>query len=97
LTPDIVNSADGRWLHNFGWVTDKTSIGSMPESWNFIPDHSEKNTGLINAIHYTEGVPLMKPYRNCRYASLWVDEYNLMRCEDALMKTAEEVMDDVKD
>lgn len=73
LLPETVNTEDGRWLHNFGWIRDKHKIGVIPESWNFIPNHSEKNTSKISNIHYTEGGAWFASYRNCRYASVWCD------------------------
>ena len=71
LTPEVVNEADGRWLHNFKWLENDHAIGSIPESWNFIPNHSEKNVEEIDAIHYTEGGPWVPEYKNCRYANHW--------------------------
>jgi hypothetical protein len=76
LTPEVVNSAAGRELHNFYWITDEHSIGVIPERWNYIPNHSEKNTRDMSAVHHTEGSPSFAEYRNCRYASLWFDEFS---------------------
>lgn len=74
LTPDYVNTASGRDLHTFEWVSDVESIGSLDESWNFIPDHSEGKTAVTNGLHYTEGGPWFKEYRDCRYNFLWNGE-----------------------
>lgn len=65
-----VNTKDGTWLHQFGWLKDE-DIGGLHEGWNFIPEHSNKRIkeSEIRAIHYTEGVPLMKP--GCRYAEVF--------------------------
>lgn len=76
LLPETVNTESGRWLHNFGWVTNKISIGYIKEKWHFIPNHSERNTSHIAAIHFTEGGPWFKNYRNCRYGGIWWEEYN---------------------
>lgn len=76
LIPEVVNNESGRYLHNFGWVTDLKTIEPIDEKWHFVPNHSEKNTGHIGAIHYTEGGPWFKNYRNCRYAQPWWESYN---------------------
>ncbi len=76
LTTDLVNTDDGRNLHGFNWIENELRIGAIPESWNFLPDHSEKNVKEINAIHYTEGGPWLPHLRNCKYADLWFKEYN---------------------
>ena len=75
LTKDCVNVESGNWLHSFNWVENPNSLGIIDESWNFIPDHSEKNTSVINAIHYTEGGPWFKEYRQCSYGNLWWNTY----------------------
>jgi hypothetical protein len=65
-----VNYESGSYLHQFE-AFDESSIGALDEAWNFIPDHSEERMSVedAKAIHYTEGVPLMPYYRNCKYAS----------------------------
>jgi len=76
LLPEVVNTETGRWLHNFGWLANQHSIGHISEKWHFVPNHSEKNTAHIGALHYTEGGPWFPNYRNCRYAKAWWDGYN---------------------
>ena len=67
-----VNCEDGSWLHSFSWLSP-SEIGNIPESWNFIPDHSEERIKQrdIKAIHFTEGTPLMAGYEHCRYAEVF--------------------------
>lgn len=70
LTVLDVNTRPGMWLHGFQWLKSDTLIGEVPEWWNFIPDHSEQHVLFPpSAIHYTEGVPLLKP--GCRYAEIF--------------------------
>jgi len=76
LTPEEVNTWTGRQLHSFNWISNANLIGVVPESWNFIPNHSEKNSNTINMIHYTEGGPWFKDYRNCRYGDLWYEAFS---------------------
>jgi len=76
LTPELINMEDGGKLHQFNWINNELRIGSISESFNFIPNHSEKNTSNVQAIHWTTGGPYFKNYRNCRYADIWWGYYN---------------------
>lgn len=76
LTPEVVNTETGRWLHNFGWIENQHTIGTVSENWHFVPNHSESRTKSVDAIHYTEGGPWFKAYRNSKYSGLWLSEYN---------------------
>lgn len=76
VTCEYVNTTSGRELMQLSWVDDLTEIGHIEEKWHFIPDHSERNTNEIAAIHYTEGGPWFPNYRNCKYAHHWWTGYN---------------------
>ena len=79
-----VNKDDGRGLHTFDWYRQGLDgIGSLPEAWNFIPDHSEKNTLTPKMIHYTEGLPLHYGYERCRYGEVFNQYYQGMLTEKA--------------
>lgn len=63
LTPEIVNSKSGSWLHQFEW-TDK--IGKIPERYIYTEGYSTKkeNENFLDrrstdrvAVHYTRGGP----------------------------------------
>lgn len=69
LTPDVVNTESGRYLHNFEWLKDE-EIGSIPEYWNWIPGHSSDAMDP-RAVHFTEGCPCMPGYENVHYADEW--------------------------
>jgi hypothetical protein len=75
LTPEMVNSETGNRLHNFCWVRDLDKLGTIPESWQFIPNHSEKNSPKIDILHLTLGGPWFPDYKDCRYSGLWYKEY----------------------
>jgi hypothetical protein len=88
LTPEMVNTETGRFLHNFGWLpaTEDTEdlIVNVSERWHFVPDHSEEHTtDSPCAIHFTEGGPWFKEYLNCRYGDMWLKAY-----KEALVKQA---------
>lgn len=75
LNKNLVNTAEGRYLHTFKWLSDDNLIGNISESWNWIPDHSEEVVPYeqADAVHFTEGSPLFKGYETCSYAELYND------------------------
>ncbi|GBG65508.1 hypothetical protein CBR_g51102 [Chara braunii] len=87
LTPDVVNSQSGAFLHRFLWLDDK-EIGSIPWTWNWLVGHNEKpSNGLPpKAIHYTLGGPWFDAYKNCDYAELWLKEREEHRFTERLHK-----------
>eukprot|EP01018_Ginkgo_biloba_P030775 Gb_17572 [translate_table: standard] len=81
LSPSVVNSQSGAFLHRFMWLDDN-DVGSIPFTWNFLVGHNEmEDKNPINppkAIHYTLGGPWFEAWKDCEYADLWlqeVDEY----------------------
>ena len=55
LTPEIVNTESGKFLHQFEW-TDK--ISQIPEHYVFTEGHDTRETNWRpSAIHYTRGGP----------------------------------------
>lgn len=67
-TVEMVNEADGGFLHRFGWLDDQ-DIGFLPESYHWLPNYSPTTDAAkaaeaankpvpIEAIHFTHGVPL---------------------------------------
>ena len=69
LTPKFIEKANGLFLHQFQWTSDK-SIGSLPKSWNVLVgyDRIPKN---FKALHYTEGGPYFEKYRNSLGSKYW--------------------------
>lgn len=57
LTPEIVNTMSGSWLHQFEW-TD--AIGSLPRSYVYTEGYDEDLSSDALAIHYTRGGPWIK-------------------------------------
>lgn len=54
LTPEMVETRPGRFLHAFGWLDDD-DIQGMPETINWLEGHSTSPDPI--AVHYTRGVP----------------------------------------
>jgi lipopolysaccharide biosynthesis glycosyltransferase len=71
ITPEIVNSQTGQYLHRFQWLDD-SEIGALDPEWNWLAGwYQEPQDGVPKAIHYTEGGPWFKEYRRCDYHKVW--------------------------
>lgn len=71
ITPEIVNSQTGQYLHRFQWLDDR-EIGTLQPEWNWLAGwYEEPKHGSPKAIHYTEGGPWFKEYRRCPYHKIW--------------------------
>ena len=73
LTPSLISSKDGAFLHRFKWLND-VDIGSLPKSWNWLAiEYPEKEN--LNLIHYTLGTPCFKKYSNSSLSRHWKNYY----------------------
>ena len=72
VTVDSVNNPnfDGAYFHRFSWLKDE-EIGELPCDWNWLVGWYKKDDGVPRAIHYTEGGPWFKNYRNCEFNQDW--------------------------
>ncbi len=71
LTPELVSSESGAYLHRFQWLDDSL-IGSLQPEWNWLVNwYHEPWDGQPKAIHYTEGGPWFSNYQNCEYSAVW--------------------------
>jgi len=77
LTPSLVNTTNGLFLHQFQWISDEL-IGSLDKKWNYLVDVYPAISELPYALHYTNGGPWFNNYRNCDYADVW-NRYNTNR------------------
>lgn len=69
LTPHKVNTETPLYLHRMQWTEDG-SIGSLPEEWNFLVNHTR---GIEpKGLHFTEGT-LIQGVRD-DYSHLWEEE-----------------------
>ena len=73
LTPRVVNTKTGSWLHGFSWLRED-EIGAIDSEWNWIPGVSRERAHLPSGIHYSLGTPDMAGYEDCKYADLWRQE-----------------------
>lgn len=71
LTPDIVNTQTGQYLHRFTWLKD-SEIGSLPFNWNWLVGwYKEPKDGKPKAVHFTEGGPWFENYKDCEYSEYY--------------------------
>ncbi|PWA50178.1 protein CDI [Artemisia annua] len=77
LSPEVVNSESGAYLHRFMWLDDE-EIGEVEFGWNFLVGHNRVVEGdggsYPKALHYTSGGPWFEEWKDCEFADLWVKE-----------------------
>ena len=74
LTPSVVNTESGAYLHRLQWVAD-SEIGALPEEWNWLEGWTKHpTTGTPKAVHFTRGGPWFKDWQQVDYADLWLAE-----------------------
>ena len=74
LTPEYLNNhRPGLDFHHLRWLKDE-EIGSLPLEWNCLDDYYYLMSP--KAIHYTDGGPWFKNYKNTMYSNLWLDFWN---------------------
>ncbi|XP_074305272.1 protein CDI-like [Silene latifolia] len=77
LTPEVVNTQTGAYLHRFQWLEDH-EIGEIPFVWNFLVGHNRVVEGkpdtVPKAIHYTLGGPWFEAWKECEFGDLWLKE-----------------------
>lgn len=69
LTPELVSTKSGSYLHEFRWLEDH-EIGQLPETYNWIEGFSRGNIKPA-VVHYTEGGPWFNGYQDIAHAALW--------------------------
>jgi hypothetical protein len=78
LTPAVVNTQSGAYLHRLQWVAD-SDIGNLPVEWNWLEGWNEKPAnGTPKAVHFTRGGPWFEQWQHVDYAELWLAERNAM-------------------
>ena len=79
LTPEYVNTKSGLELHQFKWL-DENLIGNIPLEWNWLVGEYPYKKDVHN-IHFTEGGPYFKDYKNTKYADEWFNIYNMTKID----------------
>ena len=84
LTPEVINTQTGRWLHGFQWLPDKEAdIGTIPEEWNWLDGHSDPELDAKN-VHFTTGGPWFKKWNprgaiEGKYAVEWCSDADWLK------------------
>lgn len=80
LTPELVSTSPGSFLHRFEWLEDK-QIGALPLEWNWLVGEYDENHEA-KLLHYTIGGPYFADYQDCDHAVDWRKEYvATIRCD----------------
>lgn len=75
LTPEYVNNESGLNMHQFKWISDHSLIGELPYEWNYLAENKNQTHNVPKLIHYTNGGPYFKEYKNCEYSERWINVY----------------------
>ncbi len=70
LTPEIVNEASGKYLHQFDWTN---RVGELPGRFNHLVGEYGKNDDALVA-HFTLGTPCFNGFENQDFADEWREE-----------------------
>jgi hypothetical protein len=71
LTPEVVNTQTGAYLHRMQWAADG-DIGALPVKWNWLEGWNEKPAhGTPRAVHFTRGGPGLRTGRTSTTATWW--------------------------
>jgi hypothetical protein len=77
LTPEVVNTAEPSYLHQFQWLKDD-EIGSLHIGWNYLAGWYPAKYDRLKAIHYTSGGPWFDHCKDCDFAQAWLTERDNM-------------------
>ena len=77
LTPAVVNSESGAYLHRFQWAADD-EIGELPVAFNWLEGwHDKAETGDPRAVHFTRGGPWFPEWQDVDYAAQWKEQHQM--------------------
>lgn len=78
LTPQVVESESGLYLHQFKWLASDAEIGELPNAWNYLVGEPVPRPSEPKLVHYTLGGPYFEKYANCEFADAWRAERERM-------------------
>jgi hypothetical protein len=74
ITPEVVASVPGRYLHRFEFIADRY-VGELPAEWNWLADEYGPNPDA-KLLHWTAGIPAFEHYKNASHAEEWFNYHN---------------------
>ena len=78
LTADMVNTASGKYLHQFEWAD---TVGDLPGDFNHLVGEYDENP-KAKIVHYTLGTPCFKGYEYQEFGNEWYNEMEAMLTHD---------------
>ena len=73
LTPKLIETAQGSYLHRFSWL-DEQEVGEISKEWNYLVlEYPETEKAKI--FHYTVGAPCFNDFNQGTEAKLWHEIY----------------------
>ena len=73
LTPKVIETSTGKYLHRFSWLKD-SDIGELPIEWNWLPDEYGPNPAA-KLLHYTLGTPCFDDFADTPQSEEWHTEH----------------------
>ena len=74
LTPNLIETAKGSYLHRFSWLKDE-EVGEISKEWNYLVlEYPETHQAKI--FHYTVGAPCFEDFNYGKEAKIWNEIYN---------------------
>lgn len=70
LTPELINTAHGLFLHQFRWVDNDDHIGDLDPRWNHLVGYDSPRNDARN-VHWTIGGPYFHEYHNVEFSDEW--------------------------
>ncbi len=71
LTPKLIETSQGSYLHRFSWL-DEQEIGEISREWNYLVlEYPETKKAKI--FHYTVGAPCFNDFDHGAEAKIWHD------------------------
>ena len=71
LTPKLIETSQGSYLHRFSWLDEK-EVGEIPKEWNYLVlEYPETKKAKI--FHYTVGAPCFNDFDYGIEAKIWHD------------------------
>ena len=73
LTPKLIETAQGSYLHRFSWLNEQ-EVGEISKEWNYLVlEYPETEKAKI--FHYTVGAPCFNKFNFGKEAKIWHNTY----------------------
>jgi len=73
LTPDVVNTKTGLYLHRFSWLKN-SDLGALPLHYNYLEGWNTKEECPDPiGVHFTRGGPWFKGHKQVEYGDEWLE------------------------